>query len=187
VPNSELTCDGDNGYSGPSFNSASTDSPLLTNAFRVSNLIDGDRNSIFATREYRNNGEGPFSVTLTVGGGSAQPITYFKIDNRQENNRLQGNYYQDWLFPMAVYVGSVAEIAAGTAVKCGATYSYETWRRRSGFNAKTIYGNCHGAVGTQVTLQQEGPFSNNWPTNGQADDRYLSFNEMALCTAASIG
>jgi len=170
VPFNTLTCQNDGGYSGPRFTSASSDAPIL-NGLQASAIVDGNPASVFATQLTRATA---YAVTASISGG-AVPITYFKITNRQEDTQFQGSFYQDWLFPISVYVGTVAQVNAGTATKCGGTYEFDDYFRTGGRTSKVVFGNCFGAEGTSVTIMQDAPLT----TRGGA--RYLTLNEFELC------
>ena len=75
----------------------------------------------------------------------------------------------------AVYVGTVAQVNAGTATKCGGTYEFDDYFRTGGRTSKVVFGNCFGAEGTSVTIMQDAPLT----TRGGA--RYLTLNEFELC------
>ena len=75
-----------------------------------------------------------------------------------------------------MYVGTAAQVNAGTATKCGGTYEFADYSRIANTRtSKVVFGNCFGAEGTSVTIMQDAPLT----TRGGA--RYLTLNEFELC------
>ena len=77
-----------------------------------------------------------------------------------------------------MYVGTAAQVNAGTATKCGGTYEFADYSRIANTRtSKVVFGNCHGVEGTSVTIIQEAPFTS------RSAGRFLTLNEFELCSS----
>jgi len=165
---------GDGDYTGVAdFATAETDGPLLEgkNRYRAGRVIDHDISSgkYFSTIQYTGSETEGFSISVELA--ASQALGYFRIDNRQDDSKIDGSWPQDWLLNAEFWAGTGTSGSTRYGYLCETLLKSQHKRNKSPTDAKIYWVNCNGYTGTSFTIKQ---------SNGLTD-RYLTLEEISLC------